>query len=125
MSGSKTDAEEIRVLDFSSAGSLWLALFTSNPTDDGDMTDEVTDVDYVRMPIVFTTGINPATNTLEIEYPGAADDYVSLITHWGTVDSATLGAGTMRHHADFDDPQQPTTGQKPTVSVGAISLLED
>jgi len=74
---------------YTAAGTLYLALFTTNPAEDGSGT-EVTGGGYVRQSVAFTVTGNTASNTAAVEYPTASANY-GTVTHVGVYDASTSG----------------------------------
>ena len=63
---------------YTAAGTLYLALFTSNPAEDGSGT-EVTGGAYARQSVAFTVVGNNASNTSAVEYATATAGYATLV----------------------------------------------
>jgi hypothetical protein len=77
----------------------WAALFSGDPTDEGLLTDELTEDGYARVEITdlmadAILGTGMIANQNDITFGPAGEDW-SEITHIGIMDSATIGAGNM------------------------------
>jgi hypothetical protein len=99
MAGSLTDVWEKKVLDLIfrnasasatvpmglDASSMWVALFTANPTDSTTGT-EVTGGSYARVAIDRTgTGFAAATGTTATTSPAGTTTFATATADWGTV----------------------------------------
>jgi len=74
---------------YSAAGTLYLALFTTNPAEDGSGT-EVSGTSYARQTVSFTVTDNTASNTSAVEFPTAGGSW-GTVTHVGVYDASTSG----------------------------------
>jgi len=75
---------------YAQAGTVYLALFTSDPTDAGTGT-EMTGGGYARQPITFAAPTDGATsNEADVVFPAATGDWAA-VTHVGIMDAATAG----------------------------------
>lgn len=83
---------------------VYIALFTADPTDTGDLTNEVTTAGgtlYARQAVAFTALTTETTgqtaNTAQIEFPEAGAAW-GTVTHLGIMDSDVEGSGNMLFH---------------------------
>jgi hypothetical protein len=74
---------------YSAAGTLYLALFTTSPAEDGSGT-EVSGTSYARQTVAFTVTDNTASNTSAVEFPTAGGSW-GTVTHVGVYDASTSG----------------------------------
>jgi hypothetical protein len=74
---------------YSAPATLYLALFTTNPGEDGTGT-EVSGTSYARQTVAFTVVNNTATNTLAVEFPTAGGSW-GTVSHVGIYDALTSG----------------------------------
>jgi hypothetical protein len=74
---------------YSAPATLYLALFTSNPDEDGSGT-EVSGTSYARQTVAFTVSGNTASNTSAVEFPTAGGSW-GTVTHVGIYDALTSG----------------------------------
>lgn len=91
-----SDYLENKVLDhvfggnaYSAPGTLYLALYTSDPGDDNSGT-ECSGTSYARQTIAFTVTNDTASNTSAVEFPTAGSAW-GTITHVGILDALTSG----------------------------------
>jgi hypothetical protein len=71
--------------------SWYLALFTSNPDEDGSGTEVSTSgTAYARQSVSFTVSGNTASNSAAVEFPTATASY-GTVTHVGVYDASTAG----------------------------------
>ena len=74
---------------YSAPGTLYLALYTSDPGDDNSGT-ECSGTSYARQTIAFTVTNDTASNTSAVEFPTAGSAW-GTITHVGILDALTSG----------------------------------
>jgi hypothetical protein len=71
--------------------SWYLALFTSNPDEDGSGTEVSTSgTAYARQSVSFTVSGNTASNSAAVEFPTATASY-GTVTHVGVYDASSGG----------------------------------
>ena len=71
--------------------SWYLALFTSNPDEDGSGTEvSGSGTAYARQSVSFTVSGNTASNSAAVEFPTATASY-GTVTHVGVYDASTAG----------------------------------
>lgn len=80
---------------------VWLALFRSDPTDEGLQTSEVTGTGYARVNIITLMGeadldAGEIVNALEIAFPNPGSDWGEW-AYFGIMTAATIGTGNMRY----------------------------
>lgn len=69
----------------------YLALFTSNPAEDGSGTEvSGTGTAYARQSVSFTVSGNTASNSAAVEFPTATASY-GTVTHVGVYDASSGG----------------------------------
>lgn len=74
----------------SASGSLYLALFTGDPTLFPSL--EVAAGDYARHAVTFATSVNArATNSADVTFSSAATADYGTVTHWAIFDALTNG----------------------------------
>ena len=131
MAGSMTDNWENTLLDATTgksgitATTIYLALFTTDPTETGTAGTEVSGGSYARVAITASMGnaANGSTsNTADITFPTATAD-------WGTVAYAegydALTGGTARFHGSFDTSSDVTNGSTFKITAGNLTLTLD
>lgn len=134
MAGSKSDYLENELLDhlyggddYSRPATVYLALFTSAPTDAGGGT-EVSGGAYARVAVTNNATNWPAA-TGGTKKNGTAITFPTATANWGTVvafaifDAAT--AGNILHWGDLTVAKTVTTGDTPSFAANAITITED
>ncbi|MCY9760431.1 hypothetical protein M5X06_12960 [Paenibacillus alvei] len=104
----------LRNTAFSSPATVYLALYTSDPTP-ADTGTEVTGGGYKRMPISFAvpaleSGKQTVKNTADVEFPIATSDW-GLVTHIGLRTAVT--GGNLLWSAPVPNPRTIQSGDKP------------
>lgn len=111
---------------FAQPSSLFVALYTSDPTD-ADSGAEITDAAYVRQPVTFgapVVGVAKTTiaNDVLITFPAATVDW-GVVTHFGIKDALT--AGNLLDHGQLTVPKSIMTLDVAIFSVGDIEISRD
>ena len=80
----------LRSIQMTTPASVWLALFTTDPTD-ADTGTEVAAASYGRQQVTFAAGVDGATsNAGEIAFAQATESWGD-ISHIGVYDAETIG----------------------------------
>lgn len=148
MAGSKTNAFETSFLELvfnnsnianigdatglrgsTSAGSFYVALFTSDPTDTGTATNECNYTGYARVAVARTSGGwtvsgNNASNTAAVTF-GECTSGTNTATHFGICKAGTATTADLIFHGDLDSSLAISTGIIPEFIIGAIDVTED
>lgn len=103
---------------------LYLALYLSNPTDDGAQGTEISYSGYARQAITFSV---PATsgnglsmqNTALISFPEASTS-AGAVTYVAVFDNATIGSGNMWLYGQLDTPLNVQSGVSPVFRAGSV-----
>lgn len=99
--------------------SVYLALYTSNPTDAGTGT-EVNGGAYERQVIAFgTPNDGTVNNNGEILFPIATANW-GTITHIGLLDAKT--GGNLLFHGEITTPKTISTNDQLKINIGDISV---
>ena len=98
-----------------------VALFTSNPDEDGSGT-EVSGGDYARQSATFTVTGNAATNAAALEYPVATAAY-GTVTHVGVYDAST--SGNLIAYAALATSKAIDTGDVLRIPAGDLDITLD
>jgi len=106
---------------YTAPGTLYLALFTSNPDEDGSGT-EVSGGDYARQTIAFTVSGNTASNTADVEFPTATASY-GTVTHVGIYDALT--SGNLMAYASLTASKTIASGDVFRVPAGDLDITLD
>jgi len=98
-----------------------VALFTSNPAEDGSGT-EVSGGGYARQSATFTVTGNAATNSAALEYPVATASY-GTVTHVGVYDAST--GGNLIAYAALTSSKAIDTGDVLRIPAGDLDITLD
>lgn len=114
-------------------GSLYVALFTADPTETGAFTNEATFGAYARQAVARTgaqwtisgTAPTQATNAALIAYTECTSGS-ETITHVGICKSLSgTGASEMLYQEAVDTSRAVSTGVTLEFAIGAITITED
>lgn len=109
----------LRNTSYTSPASVYLALYTSDPTD-ADSGTEVSGTSYARQAITFGAPSNGVTtNSAAIEFPQASGSW-GTVTHVGIRDAST--AGNLLYHTALDASKPIETGDVFRVASGSLSV---
>jgi hypothetical protein len=109
----------LRNTSYTSPATVYLALYTSDPTD-ADTGTEVTGNAYERQSITFGAPSNGAsTNTAAIEFPQATGSW-GTVAYIGIRDAST--AGNLLYHTALDASKAIATGDVFRVAIGSLSV---
>lgn len=102
---------------------VYLALFSSDPTETGIAGTEITGGGYARQAITFSASTNSAglattSNSGAINFPVATANYPAPVTHIGIMDAVT--AGNMLWYGPLSASK--TIAQNDQFQVGATKL---
>jgi hypothetical protein len=106
---------------FTSPSSVYVALFTDDPTDAGSGT-EVTGGAYARVQMTggWTVAGDNATNTAAVTFPTATDGTWGTATHFGIFD-ASSGVELLIHGV-LTDPKTIGDGDTFEFAIGNLSV---
>ena len=121
---------ETKVLDhvfggtaYTAPSTLYLALFTANPNEDGSGTEVSTSgTAYARQSVAFTISGNTASNTAAVEYPTATANY-GTVSHVGIYDASS--AGNLIAYAALTSSKAIETGDVFRVPTGDLDITLD
>ena len=109
----------LRNTAYTSPTTVYLALYTSDPTD-ADSGTEVSGSAYARQAITFGAPSNGVTtNSAAIEFPQATGSW-GTITHVGIRDALTTG--NLLFHTPLDASKTIATGDVFRVAIGSLSV---
>lgn len=109
----------IRGTTYTAPTTVYLALYTSDPTD-ADTGTEVSGGSYVRQSITFGAPSNgSSTNSAAIEFPQATASW-GTITHVGIRDAIT--SGNLLYHTPLDSSKVIGTGDVFKITTGNLSV---
>lgn len=102
---------------------LYLALFTANPDEDGSGAEVSTvGTAYVRQTVAFTVTGNTASNSGAVEYPTATASF-GTVSHVGIYDAST--SGNLLAYAALTSSKAISTGDVFRVPVGDLDITLD
>lgn len=101
----------------------YVALFTSNPAEDGSGTEVSTSgTAYARRTVAFTVSGNLATNNAAIEFPTATASF-GTVTHIGVFDAST--SGNLIAYSALSASKAIATGDVFRVPTGDLDITLD
>lgn len=109
----------LRNTAYTSPSTVYLALYTSDPTD-ADSGTECSGTSYARQSITFGAPSNGVTtNSAAIEFPQAGGAW-GTISHIGIRDAST--SGNLLYHTPLDASKTIATGDVFRVAIGSLSV---
>ncbi len=109
----------LRNTSYTSPATVYLALYTSDPTD-ADTGTEVSGGSYARQSITFGSPSNGvSTNSAAIEFPQATDSW-GTVAYVGIRDAST--SGNLLFHTALDASKTIATGDVFRVAIGSLSV---
>jgi len=109
----------LRNTSYTSPATVYLALYTSDPTD-ADSGTEVSGGSYARQSITFGAPSNGAsTNSAAIEFPQCTLSW-GTVTHIGIRDALTTG--NLLYHTPLDTSKVIATGDIFKIAIGSLSV---
>lgn len=109
----------LRNTAYTSPTTVYVGLFTSDPTDAGSGT-EVSGGSYARTAVTFGAPSNGAsTNSAAVEFPQATGDW-GTISHIGILDAST--SGNLLYHTALDTSKVIQTGDIFKIATGNLSV---
>ena len=101
----------------------YLALFTTNPAEDGSGTEvSGTGTAYVRQSVSFTVSGNTASNSAAVEFPTATASY-GTVTHVGVYDASS--GGNLIAYAALTTSKAIDTGDVLRINAGELDVTLD
>lgn len=104
---------------YSPAATVYLALYTSNPTA-ADSGSEATLGDYARQAIAFDAPSSGVTQNTDEESFGTASSGPNTITHWGIRDAST--SGNLLIFGAWNDSNVVANGDVYKVPAGSLTI---
>lgn len=109
------------------AGSLYVALFTADPGETGSTANEAAYTSYARVAVARTSGGwtisgNNCSNTAAITFP-AATGGSETITHFAIMTAST--GGDMLYSGALTASLAVSSGITPEFAIGALDVNED
>lgn len=111
------------------AGSLYIALFTTDPTDTGTVTGECSYTGYARVAVARTSGGwtiagNNCSNTAAVTF-GECTVGSETAAYFGICKAGTASVQDLMFHGDLDSSLAISVGIIPEFIIGAIDVNED
>ena len=102
---------------------LYMALFTVDPTAAGTMTNEATYTNYSRKAVTFGTAAasRSISNTVAVNFDQCTGSS-NTITHYGIFDNATFQTGNMVTWGEITPNKVVTTDNTPSVAIGQVTI---
>jgi len=108
---------------YTAPSTLYLALFTSNPDEDGSGTEVTTSgTAYARQTVTFSVSGNTATTGAAVEFPTATANY-GTVSHVGIYDASS--AGNLIAYASLTTSKAIETGDVFRVPAGDLDITLD
>ena len=109
----------LRNSSYTSPSTVYVGLFTSDPTDAGSGT-EVSGGSYARTSVTFGSPSNGVTtNSAAVEFPQATDNW-GTVTHIGIHDASS--SGNLLFHTALDTSKAIATGDIFKIASGNLSV---
>lgn len=109
-------------------GTIYLALFTADPGETGDLSNEVLTTggtNYARTAVSLTAPPSPVSNTADVVFPTAGASW-GVVTHAALVDSAVRAAGNvLASNALTGGAQSVGAGITPRFVAGQLTFTLD
>lgn len=107
---------------YTSPTALYIALFTTDPTDAGTGT-EVSGGGYARQSIAFGEPSNgEVKNSADITFPAATGSW-GTVSYWGIYDNSS--GGNFLAYGAFSTPQSISTDDQVVIQQNGLSLKID
>jgi len=108
---------------YTAPGTLYLALHTANPDEDGSGAEVSTSgTAYARQTVAFTVSGNTATTSAAVEYATATANF-GTVTHVGVWDAST--SGNLLAYAALTSSKTIETGDVFRVPAGDLDISLD
>lgn len=109
----------LRNTSYTSPAAVYVALFTSDPTDAGSGT-EVSGGSYARTAVTFgSPSDGVSTNSADVTFPTATGSW-GTVTHIGIYDAST--SGNLLYHTALDASKAIASGDIFKISTGNLSV---
>lgn len=109
----------LRNTSYTSPATVYVGLFTSDPTDAGSGT-EVSGGSYARTAVTFGAPSNGvSTNSADVTFPTCTSSW-GTVTHIGIHDAST--SGNLLYHSPLDTSKTIDTGDIFKISSGNLSV---
>jgi len=111
----------LRNTSYTSVATIYVALYTSDPTDADTGTEVSTSgTAYARTAVTFGAPSNGvSTNSADVTFPTATGSF-GTVTHVGLRDAST--AGNLLYHSPLDDSKTVGIGDVFKITTGNLSV---
>lgn len=111
------------------AGSLYIALFTADPTDTGSITNEADYTGYARVAVARTSGgwtisSNEASNTAAVTFAQCTAGS-NTVSHFGIATAGTSGVADLIMSGALTASLAISSGITPEFGIGDLTITED
>jgi hypothetical protein len=135
MAGAASDYLELKLLDhalgtttFTKPTTVYVALFTADPTDPGSYTNEIATTGstaYARQSITFSAASSgSAVSNATVTFPTATATW-GTVSHMAIVDGATRGAGNVLFYGPVTTSKLIETGDTFQITSGNVTISLD
>jgi hypothetical protein len=109
----------LRASSYTAPSTVYVALFTSDPTDAGSGT-ECSGTSYARQSATFASPSNGASSTsADVQFPQAGGSW-GTITHFGIFDALT--SGNLMYHGALTTSKVIETGDVFKIASGSLTV---
>lgn len=109
----------LRATSYTAPSTVYVALFTSDPTDAGSGT-ECSGASYTRQSATFAAPSNGASSTsADVQFPQAGGSW-GTITHFGIFDASS--AGNLLYHGALTVSKTIDTGDVFKIASGSLTV---
>ncbi len=108
---------------YTSPTDVYLALFTADPTNSGDMTDEVSATQYGRQSVGFDPPSSRQTDNASDIVFNEADSSWGEITHAAICDASSTGAGNVLFFGPLEVSKTIDAGDQFKINTGDLDCL--
>ena len=109
----------LRATSYTAPSTVYVALFTSDPTDAGSGT-ECSGASYARQSATFAAPSNGASSTsADVQFPQAGGSW-GTITHFGIFDASS--AGNLLYHGALTVSKTIDTGDVFKIASGSLTV---
>lgn len=109
----------LRATSYTAPSTVYVALFTSDPTDAGSGT-ECSGASYARQSATFAAPSNGASTTsADVQFPQAGGSW-GTITHFGIFDASS--AGNLLYHGALTVSKTIDTGDVFKIAAGSLTV---
>jgi hypothetical protein len=113
----------LRNATMTSPTSVYVALFSANPTETGSLVNELAGDGYARQVVTFSApAAGSCSNDGIINFPEASGDWVTA-THFAVCDA--VSGGQVLYSEALDESKTIMTGETARIAAGSLVITED